>query len=255
MTRPSFVTLLAALSFGLAGKVHAGPPFITDDPETVEFQHWEVYLASQVAHDSGGWSGTAPHLEINYGAVPNVQLHLIAPLSFSAPKGARTEYGFGDLELGAKIRFTEETDHRPQVGIFPLIELPTGDSTRGLGNGKAQIFLPIWLQKSFGKWTTYGGGGYWINQGVGNRNWFYAGWLVQRKITKQLTLGAEVFHETRKSDDEASNTKINAGGMFDVSDNWHVLFSAGHTVQGRSEFIGYLGLQYTFGPEKKSAGK
>ncbi len=78
---------------------------------------------------------------------------------------------------------------------------------------------------------------------------------MQRKITKQLTLGAEIFHETRKSDSEASNTKINAGGMFDFNDHWHLLFTAGHTVQGPSTFIGYLGLLCTFGPEKKSAGK
>ncbi len=255
MNRPLSAALLCALSIALAATARAGPPFITDDPETVEFQHWEIYLASMVAHDSGGWSGTAPHLEINFGAVPNLQLHILAPLSFSAPKGAATQYGYGDTELGAKFRFIEENDHRPQVGIFPLVELPSGNAVRGLGNGRAQIFLPIWLQKSFGPWTTYGGGGYWLSQGEGNRNWWYAGWLVQRKITKQLTLGTEIFHETRKSDTEASDTKINAGGMFDFSDHWHLLFTAGHTVQGPSSFLGYLGLQYTFGPEKKSGGK
>ncbi len=143
MNRPCLAVLLSILSLALAGKAHAGPPFVTDDPEPVELYHWEVYVASLVAHDSGGWSGTAPHLEINYGAVPNLQLHLVAPLTFSAPKGASTQYGYGDTELGFKYRFIEETDHRPQIGIFPLIELPSGDSTRGLGNGKAQIFLPL----------------------------------------------------------------------------------------------------------------
>ena len=57
-------------------------------------------------------------------------------------------------------------------------------------------FIPIWLQKDFGDWTTYGGGGYWINPGPGNRNYWFAGWLLQRQVTKQLALGAEVFHQT-----------------------------------------------------------
>jgi hypothetical protein len=26
-----------------------------------------------------------------------------------------------------------------------------------------QAFLPVWLQKSFGDWTIYGGGGYGLN--------------------------------------------------------------------------------------------
>jgi hypothetical protein len=30
-----------------------GPPFVIDDPEPVEFRHWEVYLASQDAHVGG----------------------------------------------------------------------------------------------------------------------------------------------------------------------------------------------------------
>jgi len=55
----------------------AGPPFVTDDPEPVAYQHWELYLASQHIEAADGWSGTAPHIELNYGVVTNVQLHLI----------------------------------------------------------------------------------------------------------------------------------------------------------------------------------
>jgi hypothetical protein len=46
---------------------------------------------------------------------------------------------------------------------------------------------------------------------------------------------------------------VNAGGIFDLSDRSHLLFSAGHTIQGKSQFQTYLGVQMTFGPEK--AGK
>src|SRR4030042_6547615 len=45
----------------------AGPPFVTDDPETVEYQHWEAYLAAQYKNDRDEVSSTLPHLEINYG--------------------------------------------------------------------------------------------------------------------------------------------------------------------------------------------
>jgi hypothetical protein len=58
--------------------------------------------------------------------------------------------------------------------MFPLVEVPSGDADKGLGNGKTQYFLPVWLQKDFGKWTIYGGGGYWINPGTGNKNWWFS---------------------------------------------------------------------------------
>ena len=67
----------------------AGPPFLTDDPQPVDFQHWEFYLASMDFRTAGGWTGDGPHVEINYGVVPNVQLHVIAPVAYNSPKDRR----------------------------------------------------------------------------------------------------------------------------------------------------------------------
>ena len=89
----------------------AGPPFTTDDPEPVEYQHWELYVASQIARDKNGWSGTSPHVEVNYGALPNLQLHLIAPVSFFAPFREPPRFGYGDTEIGLSCqarRYTYE---------------------------------------------------------------------------------------------------------------------------------------------------
>ena len=245
---------LTILSLAMAAIAHSGPPFVTDDPEPVDFKHWEVYLATQQNHNADGWSGTAPHLEINYGLVPDVQLHLIAPFAYNRPAGGRTTYGYGDTELGMKWRFVHETDQRPQIGIFPILELPSGNSSRGLGNGKAQLFLPVWLQKKFGDWSTYGGGGYWFNPGAGNRNWWYAGWQVQRKITEPLALGGEIQYRTADIIGGHSSVALNGGGIWDLNKNTHILFSAGHTIAGRGEFQGYLAIQFTFGPEEKEPG-
>ena len=159
---------------------HAGPPYTTDDPEPVEYRHWEFYLATQDTSTSSESSGTAPHVEINYGVVPNVQLHAIVPLAYDHADGA-TSYGVGDIELGAKVRFVQESGKRPMVGVFPLLELPVGDESKGLGTGHVHAFLPVWLQNSSGPWQSYGGGGYWINPGTGNRNYWLFGWQPQRR--------------------------------------------------------------------------
>ena len=164
----------------------AGPPFITDDPEPVDPGHWEVYAFSFGAFDSGSATGVGPSVEVNYGAAPNLQLHFIGNLAYDAPDRQPRQYGLGDVELGAKYRLLNpgKDDWYPQVGVFPLVELPTGDAKRGLGGGYVAAFLPVWVQKDFGDWTTYGGGGYWINPGPGNRNYWFAGWLLQRQVTK-----------------------------------------------------------------------
>jgi hypothetical protein len=221
---------LAALACAIsAGPAVAGPPFITDDPEPVDPGHWEVYTFSAGAIDAHDATGVGPSIEVNYGAAPNLQLHLIANTAYDLPRGGPDEFGLGDTELGAKYRFITpgKDDWYPQVGVFPLVELPTGQARRGLGAGYVQAFLPVWVQKDFGPWTTYGGGGYWINPGPGNRNYWYAGWLLQRQLTEKLAIGAEVFHTTSSMVGRGGVTGFNVGGQYDITEHYHLLFSAG----------------------------
>jgi hypothetical protein len=240
---------LSALGLVLscANSALCGPPFLTDDPEPVELHHWEFYTATQVAITRNETSGTAPHFEINYGALPDVQLHLITPFMYDDPRGSdHLNYGYGDTEVGVKWRFIHETDEMPQIGVFPLTEIPTGDQDRGLGNGKQQLFLPLWVQKSWGKWTSYGGGGYWLNPGQGNKDYWFTGWLLQRQVTEKLALGGEVFYATPSEEGGDSRTGVNLGGIYDFTENYHLLFSVGRDIKGQSLLISYLAIQMTF---------
>jgi hypothetical protein len=230
---------------------HAGPPFVTDDPEPVDLGHWEIYGFTAGTHVRADTAGTLAGVEVNYGAAPNLQLHVIAPLAFDHADGAPAQLGVGDLELGAKYRFLTpgEEDWYPQIGTFPLIELPAGDAARGLGMGEVRVFLPIWLQKDFGNWTTYGGGGYWRNPGAGNRDYWFAGWLLQYQLTKTLALGAELFHRSADTIGGGDSTGLDLGGIYDFSEHYHLLFSGGRGVQHAAEtnqISYYLAIQSTF---------
>lgn len=229
----------------------AGPPFRTDDPEPVELGHWEVYGFSQATHLRGDTSGTLPGIEVNYGAAPELQLHVVLPLAFDRPDGSGTKFGLGDTEFGAKYRFIQEDENgwRPQIGIFPLLEAPTGNAARGLGAGHAREFFPLWLQKSIGRWLTYGGGGYWNNPGAGNKNYWFFGWLLQRQITDDLALGGEIFHQTADTTTGKASTGFNLGGIYDFDEHFHLLFSAGSGIENATstnEFSYYLAVQWTF---------
>ncbi len=241
----------AVLSCLLAtGWAWAGPPFFTDDPEPVPYRHGEFYAATQGVKDRDGNSGTAPHFEVNYGAARELQLHLIAPLAWDRPAGGSTQYGLGDLELGAKYRFIHEGEQMPQVGVFPLLILPTGDEDRGLGDGETKLFLPVWLQKSRGPWTSYGGGGYWINPGEGNQNYWFAGLVLQRDITAWLTLGGELFYTTADTVEGGDATGYNLGALINLSEEHHLLLSAGGDLRGDTDLTFYLAYQLTFGPAR-----
>jgi hypothetical protein len=230
---------------------NAGPPFRTDDPVPVDLGHWEIYGLSQATHVKGDTSGALPGMEANYGAAPNLQLHVAASWAFDWPNGTGGRFGFGDLELGAKYRFVQEDEDgwRPQIATFPQIEVPTGDASRGLGGGHLREFIPIWLQKGFGRWLTYGGGGYWNNPGAGNKNYWFAGWLIQYQLRDDLALGGEIFHQTADTVHGSASTGFNLGGVYDLSDNYHLLFSVGSGIQHAAAtnlLSYYLALQWTF---------
>jgi hypothetical protein len=221
----------------------------------VEYRHWEVYVASMYANfaDAFGVEGTAPHVEVNYGVAPNVQLHVIAPMAFGQFPGGPFNYGIGDIELGVKYRFVQETKSRPMVGTFPLVEIPSGASGRNLGNGQAQLFLPIWLQKSWGNWSSYGGGGFWHSPGIGQRDFWFAGWLAQYSVTKRFAPGIEIFHATSNLVGVSSRTGFNAGFTYDFDEGHHLLFSAGTDLSGPARGMAYLAYQWTFGPHELEA--
>ncbi|HEY3757156.1 MAG TPA: transporter [Opitutaceae bacterium] len=247
---------LVAFGFvGLAAFAHAGPPYVTDDPEPVDYQHWEVYVASQTEHTPDDVSGTLPHVEVNYGVVPEVQLHLIVPDQFDSSDGEARNYGLGDIELGMKYRFLKEADDHPEMAIFPLVELPTGNESRGLGTGHTQLFLPVWMQKSWNQLTVYGGGGYWITPRTGNRNSWFAGVLAQYQLIKSFAPGMEIYYRTSQAWGARPTAQINFGFTWDLSDEYHVLASAGPAVQGAAGYQTYVAVQWTFGPAEKDGRK
>lgn len=243
--------LLYAVAWGLifaSGSAWCGPPFVTDDAEPVEYRHHEMYIASEQVSSQGSKEVT-PVVEYNYGALPDLQLSIAIPYVFSSPAGQTKQQGLGDLELGVKYRFVQETADQPMMAIYPIAVAPTGNANKGLGNGRAQFFLPVWIQKRWGGWQSSGGGGYWFNntQGVGN-NWYF-GWQLQYDISEQITVGGEVFHTTDQLPADNSSTGYSLGGIYKLDQNNRFLVSLRRgqaDVSSRNTFSSYIGYGTTW---------
>lgn len=243
-----------------APKLWAGPPFQTDDPEPVDFRHYEFYQFGTLASTPVETDPTGPALEFNWGAVPNVQLHVILPFGairpsnnpLYLPAGAGpSAYGLTDMEFGVKYRFVKEGKRRPEIGTFTMVEAPTGNDSKGLGVGTTWYKLPIWVQKSWGHWTSYGGGGYQIVPQDQYRDFPFAGWLLQRDLGKKLTLGGEIFSHGKEglaTPQIHSSTMVDLGGYYYFKNpGFQLLFAYGHSIAGGTERYAYLGLYQTWG--------
>jgi hypothetical protein len=255
------MVLLAA--FGIlcaACPMAAGPPFQTDDPDPVPYRNYEFYLFGASDGTPVETDPIGPAVEFNWGAVPNLQLHAILPFGAVLPSDnpaylpagtGPNAYGLTDTELGAKYRFVKESKYWPMIGTFSMLEVPTGSYARGLGVGKVWYKVPIWIQKDWGPWTTYGGAGYTFVNQFQYRSFPYGGWLVQRDIGKKWTLGAEVFShgpEGYATPQTRAATMVDLGGYYYFrKPAFQLLFAYGHTVAGQTENYAYLGLYWTWG--------
>ncbi len=243
------IPALAAIVIAMPSSASAGPPFATDDPYPLPLYSGEFYLFATGGHASDGTTlDAAPGIETNFSFLPNTFLHIVAPLALNRPSGGPSAYGPGDLEVGFKWDFLRESRQHFDIGLFPLAELPTGDANRGLGSQKAQVFLPVWFGKEAGAWTSYGGRGYWINPGDGNRDWWFTGLLIQRQISQNLYLGAEGFHQTPDAVGGPASTGFDFGGGVTIAGPCQILFSAGRNIENvdANEFSFYAALYTVF---------
>lgn len=264
--KPAQWILIAAILLFSATTAIAGPPFQTDDPDPIDYHNYEIYTFGSV-DATGVEAGTiGPAFELNYGPLPNFHAHIIIPAGAAFPSNnpaylpsgtGHRAFGLTDVETGLKYRFVQESKTRPMIGVYPMLELPTGNAAKGLGVGKGWGHLPIWAQKSFGAWTTYGGVGETINTAPGYRNFTYGGWELQRQLDKKLWLGGEVFSHASEGAATAqlhSATMIDFGGGYEFRNpGFQFLFAYGHSVYGPAEHYAYIGLYWTWGPENKTA--
>jgi hypothetical protein len=145
------------------------------------------------------------------------------------------------------------------IGTFVMFEIPTGSAPRGLGVGRTWYKLPIWVQKSSGPWTTYGGGGVTVVNAPGYRHYPFAGWLVQRDLGKKVTLGSEIFYhgpEGLAAPQTRPSTLVDVGGYYKFRDpGFQLLFCYGHAAIGQTENYAYLGLYWTWGKDRAKDGQ
>ncbi|MGD1148533.1 MAG: transporter [Thermoanaerobaculaceae bacterium] len=237
--------LLASLI--VAATVRAGPPFVTDDPETPPLHGWEINIPITLERESGEQSLETPLFDLNYGYRENVQLRVEFSLLNVRLDGARTERGLSDTSVGVKWRFLEESQLMPQMAIYPQVTLPTGDHQHRLGDGKPSYGFPLVAQKSWGPWTVFGNVGVIVQSTAGSRDYWYQGLTLVREVSRSLELGVEEYGNSPIDRDERSSLGYNLGGTWKVAESMNVLFSAGRTVRGEQATSVYLGIQLLVG--------
>ncbi|MEO6716299.1 MAG: transporter [Novosphingobium sp.] len=224
------MSALVVTAAWLATAAHAGPPFLTDDPEPTGEGHWEIYAPLFEAEGSGTDFQGSFGAEINYGPVKDVQLTLDLPVAYTHNTSGWTS-GAGDVAVSVKYRFYDDEAAGLQIAVFPGITLPT--ASKGLGAGHVTALLPIWAQKDLGKWSVFGGGGCAINPGAGNRNYWTGGIAVTRQFGSKFLVGVEADRKGADVLGGHAATSLGIGVIYDLPGPLRLLASGGPTFEDR----------------------
>src|ERR1700683_2703862 len=114
-----------------------------------------------------------------------------------------------------------------------------------LGMGTFRLFCRYGSRRAWANGPRIGGG-YWINPGPSNHNWWFTGFVVQREVLPHLTPGIEFFHGTSQVVGGPHETGINLGLIWDFTDTQHIVLSAGPAIEGPNQLQGYLAYALTF---------
>lgn len=221
------IQLVAALMLASAATAAiAGPPYLTDDPVPTDTGHWELYgftggegRRSDVDADLG--------IDLNYGAVKDVQLTATLPLNFSHDRMDGWRGGSGDVEVGAKYRLINNGKAGVSVAIFPRLILPTASHSP---SERTRILLPAWIEKDFpGDTSIFGGGGFEFNPGAGKRDFWEAAVALTHDLDKKVSVGGELAWQQPDVAGGTNQTRVGVGGIVKLSEHYSLLFSGGPT--------------------------
>jgi hypothetical protein len=219
---------------------------MTDDPEPTDYRHFEIYTFTNGTATRDSTSGDAG-IDFNYGGAPNLQLTATVPAAYNVPSWGPSALNLGNVELAAKYRFLTQQNFGLDVAIFPRVFLPS--ASPAVGEQHASFLIPLWMEKDWGQWSAFGGGGCEINRGGDSENFCLMGAVVTRQIIPSLQMGLEIFHQTPDTQGGLATTSLGVGLRYDLNDNFHLLGYLGRGVQNveqTDQLNWYTSILFTF---------
>jgi len=243
-----FWTLFIGAALIQQANAQGGPPMITDDTETVPKGHFEINTALTVERGGDGSVYETPLVDFNYGLNKRMQLKVEMPWVIVHNNGTNTIGGAGNINIGMRWRFRDETDtHRLALSIYPQVEFNTIQSSvrNDIVEKGPSFLMPLQWQTAIGKWGINGDVGYRFTRGTDE---LIYGVVVGREINKRVELMGEWHGEGPRNSLSQQAEVYNFGTRIGMTNHTTFLFSAGSTLRRHFDprFIMYTGVQVNF---------
>jgi len=132
--------------------LYAARPLSTEDTGTVDAGHLEIELGYEFSKMDSK-EHTLSFVS-TFGILQNLDASIEIPYLFIKNKNEDDENGFGDLEMGIKLRLLKEKGSIPSLALKFKIKTDTGDESKELGSDDIDYQINSILSKNFTKNTT-----------------------------------------------------------------------------------------------------
>ena len=214
--------------------LYAGPPMLTNDPFVPDVNQFEINTIA-VSEHRDTTIFTAPVFDLNYGVVKDVQVTLATGYISSD-----VQSGFDAFEVSTKWKFYSNETFA--IALSPIyISYPLETVLNEGEVFKVSAPMSLTLTETL----------LWILSldyimPFEDDNHLEVGTYLQYTL-EQHNFYAEVFSEESKTHD-ALFTLLNFGYLYQLDNNWAVMFSAGREIKAEEEeaTIGFVGIQLVY---------
>ena len=168
--------------------------------------------------------------------------------------------GFGNVQLGAKIRLWDEPGGTPVLSILPTVNLPTADAARGLGSGDPDYTIAFLTGTDIYRRghidINYGVGAIGAGQGRAHFVQHLISASLSEAVTDRWNPYVELFWFSRGDIDGASVTSLDTGVIYELGSHFAIDGGVQFGVAGSSAGFGaFAGVSMIVGGERALNGR
>jgi hypothetical protein len=168
--------------------------------------------------------------------------------------------GFGNVQLGAKLRLWADPGGAPVLSILPGVTLPTADANRGLGSGDVDTYIAALTGTDIGHRghidINYGIGSIGAGQGGGHFAQHLASASLSAAVTSRWNPYVEVFWFSKTEADGSPETSMDTGLIYELRSHFALDGGVQFGVAGASPgFAAFGGVSILVGAERALNGR
>lgn len=183
-----------------------------------------------------------PLVEVVRGFEDNFQISVLLP-SLEKTFDNQSAITFSQPQLGAKYRFLDEDKQVVSLAVYPQIIIPLDKSQ------KLQFFLPVELEKTFGRFRIGEEFGYFLFE---NPHEMFNGTVIGYRLKNDLEVMGEFFLSKQMNQPNSTGGLLNFGFRKEVSKHFVAMASCGTQLitphdEEHQNLFGLIGFQILLG--------